>query len=311
MNTMELENAFPLLTSDHKGPVVASGYDFEYGTTLQEFSFQEHSPSGILALDPRPAPASLGIIYPDEYEPYQFEKLGKLLFKLRALVQRKKVNALQQLLPPEARILDLGCGNGALLRLIRNHRAARQWELHGNDLSKKCMDQLRMEGFQTHYCSCTDIDLPQFFDAIILNQVIEHFANPAEILESCKTLLKPGGILFIETPSTDGLDARLFRGRHWGGYHFPRHFYLFNASNLRMLLEEKGFQITSTRYLASPAFWLQSLHHKLMDKGFGTLAKLFHLKNIPLTAAFTVFDTITIVLGAKSSNMRIIARNPA
>lgn len=311
MNYIELEPATPLLPDDVEGSVVAEGYDFEYRTADMKFSIKEHHPSGILALDPRPTPSSLNIIYPDNYEPYQFEKMGKLLFKLRSLVQIKKIRELQLLIPSQSRILDLGCGNGAFLRLLKSHNASRGWELHGNDLSEKCMEQLKLDGFYTHHCSCFDINLPQYFDAIILNQVIEHFADPLRILECCKRLLKPNGVLFIETPSTDGWDAKIFHSSYWGGYHFPRHFYLFNEANLKKILETHHYGIENVRYLASPAFWTQSLHHLLCDRGFKTIAKLCHLKNIPLTAVFTLLDITVSALGGKTSNMRVIARSSA
>jgi SAM-dependent methyltransferase len=149
------------------------------------------------------------------------------------------------------------------------------------------------------------------YDVEILNQVIEHFADVRRLLETCSRLLKPGGHLFIETPSTEGIDSRLFHQRYWGGYHFPRHFYLFDEGTLKRLLGEHGFEPIRTRYLTSPAFWVQSFHHFLIDHGMKRLANFFSVRNAPLLALFTLLDITIALLGNKTSNMRIVAKKIA
>jgi hypothetical protein len=124
-------------------------------------------------------------------------------------------------------------------------------------------------------------------------------------------LLAPGGYLFIETPSTDGADSRLFRRRYWGGYHIPRHFWLFNETSLRQLLTDVGLEITDVRYLCSPAFWIQSFHHLALDHGWFHLARFLSEKNPALLAAFSAIDILSISLGGQTSNIRVIAKKHA
>jgi hypothetical protein len=68
-------------------------------------------------------------------------------------------------------------------------------------------------------------------------------------------LLEDGGYLFIETPSIDGLDRRLFGRGYWGGYHIPRHFWLFNEESLERLLKTAGLEMKEIRYLCT-CFWI-------------------------------------------------------
>jgi hypothetical protein len=119
--------------------------------------------------------------------------------------------------------------------------------------------------------------------------------------------LAPGGHIAIETPDTGSLDARWFAGRDWGGYHFPRHMVLFNQRNLRMLVERYGLRVIESAHLASPAFWVQSLHHAASESRLAQLAPLFGLGNVPLVALFSAFDLLAAPFWG-TSNQRLVAR---
>jgi SAM-dependent methyltransferase len=291
------EAASSLFAEDRTVEPLARGHDFEYATCSNEFEFVRAQPSGLVFLRNRPAPSELGRIYPDHYEPYRFESFPPLVRAARDFVQRGKVKVVRALAAGAADILDVGCGSGSLLRLLRQYGDPR-WTLHANEMHEPSLRRLAEQGFVTHPGPIEQVAGRASFDVIILNQVIEHFADVEALLAACGRLLKPGGFLLVETPSTSGLDFKWFGARHWGGYHFPRHFYLFNAGNLSRLLARHGLEVTQVRYLASPAFWTQSMHHRVSESRWPRLARWFHLTNLPLRAA----------LGGRTSNMRVVAR---
>jgi 2-polyprenyl-3-methyl-5-hydroxy-6-metoxy-1,4-benzoquinol methylase len=295
-----------LFAEDQDAQPIATGRDFEYATCDNEFTFVRAAPSGLVFLRERPAESELGTIYPDHYEPYRFESFPGLLRKAREFVQRGKVGVVRKLAPGEADILDVGCGSGSLLRLLRSHGPA-QWRLHANELHAPSLERLAQQGFITHPGPIEKVPGEARFDVIVLNQVIEHFADVDGLLAACSRLLKPGGRLLVETPSTSGLDFRWFARRHWGGYHFPRHFYLFDEVTISRALRAHGLQVENVQYLASPAFWTQSLHHRVAESRWRSLAGWFHLKNLPLTALVTAFDLACAALGLRTSNMRVVA----
>jgi|JI8StandDraft_2_1071088.scaffolds.fasta_scaffold28934_2 SAM-dependent methyltransferase len=307
MVTVATERAASLFPAERSAQPIATGRDFEYGTCDNEFQFLQAQPSGLVFLANRPVAEALPVIYPDHYEPYRFESFPGLLRRARDWVQRGKVRVIRQYAPPGGDILDVGCGSGQLLRLIRAHGRA-DWKLHANEMHQPSLDRLAEQGFITHAGPIQQVPGDALFDVIVLNQVIEHFADVHGLLAACRRLLRPGGVLLIETPSTSGMDFELFKTRHWGGYHVPRHFYLFNAHSLGQLLAEHGFAVKNTQYLASPAFWTQSLHHRAMESRLARWAAWFHLKNLPLTALVTLIDLVRIALGLKTSNMRVAAR---
>jgi hypothetical protein len=59
--------------------------------------------------------------------------------------------------------------------------------------------------------------------------------------------------------------ARLFRGRHWAGYDFPRHLTLFEARVLRRMAVEAGFQVERIATVGSPRTWVDSTFNLLQD----------------------------------------------
>jgi SAM-dependent methyltransferase len=207
-------------------------------------------------------------------------------------------------------IIDAGCGSGQLLALLQRH-GPKSWTLYGNDISSESLARIEQRlGISTIAGRFETIEADVRFDMIILNQTIEHLDRPSHVVAKAFELLKPGGVLFIETPSLDGVDRTVFRRRYWGGYHFPRHWVLFTAETLRRVISRFGLETVRVDYLPSPAFWTQSFHHLFLDKGFPRLARFWTIRNpLPLAIA-TAFDLIAGKL-YRTSNMRLVARKPA
>lgn len=306
------ERAGSLFADDRHAEPLSSARDFEYDTCSNEFHFVRASPSGLVYLHNRPVADELPRLYPDHYEPYRFETLPPLLRRAREFVQRGKVKVVAELLPHAGDILDVGCGSGTLLRLLRAHGRA-DWTLHANEMHPESLARLAADGFAVHPGPVQALQADARFDLVVLNQVIEHFADVHGLVDACVRLLKPGGHLLLETPSTSGLDFRWFKRRHWGGYHAPRHFYLFEAHTLGRLMSMHGLPVIRVQHLASPAFWTQSLHHRASESRWPMVrwaARWLHLRNLPLTAGVTLIDRMTIAFGGRTSNLRLVARKP-
>ncbi len=83
-------------------------------------------------------------------------------------------------------------------------------------------------------------DQSQLFDLITLSHVIEHVHYPIDLLRACHRLLKPGGVLWLETPNIKSYGHR-FYGRFWRGLEPPRHLVIFSPSGLFSILNDTGF----------------------------------------------------------------------
>lgn len=299
----------PLCGPEFPREPVARGADFEYRVTDdQEFTVVRCGACGTWVLDPRPADDRIAALYPADYEPYRFDAMPAPVRAARTLVQRGKVRVVTRLARPGAWIVDFGCGGGAYLRLLREHGDP-SWRLSGWDFPGAPLERLRADGFEVFDATVGAAAAPTGVDVFVLNQVIEHFAQPDVLVASLARALAPGGHLVLETPDTRGLDARLFRARHWGGHHFPRHLVLFDGPGLRTLVERAGLRVLETASLASPAFWVQSLHHALAESRLAPLARLCSLRNVPLVAAATALDLLSARFGP-TSNQRLVAVKP-
>ncbi len=102
----------------------------------------------------------------------------------------------------------------------------------------------------------------------------------------------------------------LFKSRHWGGYHFPRHFNLFNRRALASLAQKCGYEVDAIRTIVSPVNWTYSLRNALEDYGAPRwLIEQFSLKTPVTLGAFTLLDTVYQVFG-RGALLQAVLRRP-
>ncbi|TLS35749.1 class I SAM-dependent methyltransferase [Pseudalkalibacillus caeni] len=108
-------------------------------------------------------------------------------------------------LAPDARILELGCGNGVLWE--KNHLfSSPRWKLTFSDLSagmlanaKERVSELYPEA---NYEVIDAQDIPfqaNTFDNVIANHMLYHVEDPGKSIAEIRRVLKPGGMLYAST----------------------------------------------------------------------------------------------------------------
>jgi SAM-dependent methyltransferase len=289
----------------------AAGIDFEYATCDNRFRFVRCPSCDHLYLNPRPRADDLGVIYPSNYYAYAESSEG-LVARLRRRWEGAKVRQYAAWVGPgPRRFLDIGCGNGRFLSLLRDF-GPDEWELEGIDFDSDAAASCRERGFVAHEGRVEEFEpAGTGFDAVIMLQLIEHVDDPVRIAQRVFDLLESGGVFIVETPNTAGLDYSAFRHSWWGHYHFPRHWNLFSTNALHGMLERAGFDIEETEYLISTSAWTISLHNYCLDRGYPDIVtRFFHYQNPLLLGVFVVFDAIRARLGMQTSNQRVVARKP-
>ena len=291
---------------------VARGRDFEYDTSDTEVSAVRCTRCGLVYLRPRPAAAALPTIYPDDYYAYDFEaKLPGIVRRVKDRVDAAKVGLYRRLVPRAGRLLDVGCGDGRILDMLRRHGRP-DWDLWGVELGPRAVARARAKGYTVLAGRFEDVALePEAFDLLVMNQLIEHVDDPRAMLAKARAALRPGGHVVIETPNLDSLDARLFRRRYWGGWHFPRHFTLFTAATLAAAVRAAGLEPVERRPLVCPQFWILSLHHLALERGWPRrVVDFLSFRNPLLLAPFTALEVVHRLVWW-TSNLQLVARRPA
>jgi SAM-dependent methyltransferase len=102
------------------------------------------------------------------------------------------------------RILDYGCGDGALLGVLQRQSRGQSCELHGFDpnalaveLAGKALAAYDVRA--TIHASLASIP-DAHFDRVVCTEVIEHASAPQDLLIEIARVLKPGGRLVMTTP---------------------------------------------------------------------------------------------------------------
>lgn len=137
------------------------------------------------------------------------------------------------------RLLDVGCGPGTFLAVARE----RGWKALGMDINAASVARCRELGLDAHAGPFPHAELAgQTFDAVVLNDVIEHLPDPRQALGQIHELLAPGGVLFISTPDIGSTVARL-SGVNWLHLKPIEHLTYFDRRTLSRLLIEARFQV--------------------------------------------------------------------
>lgn len=290
---------------------VARCWDFEYRTSRQEWSYLRCPECALVYVNPRPATSELATIYPPHY--YSFDESKRdnpLVTYFRGILEGMKTRVFAGHVGGGAnRILDVGCGDGRFLSVLREHGDP-EWQLHGIDIDEGAIARARDKGLDARVSRLEDLGADEEpYHMIVLFQVIEHVSDPRAMVAKIRSLLAPGGVFVIETPDVAGWDERWFRSSHWGGYHVPRHWNLFTPENLGRLLREEQFDVEVTQPLISTSFWINSLYNRALVRGAGPRTLSFlHYQNPLLLGLFLVLDKLRITFGARTSNQRVIAR---
>ncbi len=293
--------------------VIAVGPDYDHHCCGdQNFTLVRCKVCQFDYLNPRPTTDMLSRIYEaEDYICYDFDTKGNSFVQnWREGAETRRIQAALKHVTrpiPDLKICDIGPGDGTTL-VAFGTLGVKPGNLYGVDIDQSIIDKLESKGLQGILSRAEDLQAEiRDADVVLMLQVIEHVADPRRVMQVSHDMLRPGGIIWMETPNMDGWDRPFFSKRAWGGYHFPRHWSLFSPRTITRMLEETGFEVIGVWSMSATFVWIWSINHLLQDRGWNKAANFFSFNN-PLAAAFfLIFDLIPRMLN-KSSNMRVIAR---
>lgn len=179
--------------------------------------------------------------------------------------------------------LNVGAMNGGALALVD-----RGWRLRVVEVSRHAAETARARwGFDVTVSRIEDYECPPgTFDFIKLGHVIEHLADPARAVRRLAAMLRPGGVILVDTDNAGGLRTqievtvrkllgerlsasavRALTGKNlrkrYGRLIPPVHLYTFTETSLTRLLAGAGFEVLR---VGSPAWgdptWFPLAHLK-------------------------------------------------
>jgi SAM-dependent methyltransferase len=253
---------------------------------------------------PRPDPGLIASFYPPAYSAYSENAATRWLFRLHYWLDARRV---MRLIGSRGRILDVGCGDGAALRALRERG---EWELFGLEPDPSAVAKARAAGLDVQAGDLTTCALsPGTFDLIRMGHVIEHVLDPGRSLARARELLRPGGILFGETPNTACWDFRLF-GRYWGALHVPRHITLFDHRNLTRALLRAGFQNVRIEPRLRTVGWSAGIQNVLADRAGLKVPECGRVPWYPLLIGLCLPLTVVQSVLAWPATVAFVARQP-
>lgn len=181
---------------------------------------------------------------------YQSKRPSIANIYFSALHGAELVNRTRRWLPaPPGKVLDMGCGTGAFLRMLAT--ACRGMPLAGVDFSE--------DSVRTAKETCAAVrplpDLraitsyptpwpPQAFDVIYCLEVVEHLDDEMldGVLGECARLLKARGVLIVTTPHAENLERQHTCCPDCGAtFHIWQHQRSWSVASLTERIQHHGF----------------------------------------------------------------------
>lgn len=157
-----------------------------------------------------------------------------------ATIRREIRERLAPALPPGARVLDVGCGNGVFLSAA----AAEGYRASGVDVSEESARLCRERGLDARAGDFLSMPLHGPYDAVTFWDVVEHLRDPAAFLARAREVLAPGGALVLKIPGFErGVFHPIRLAPRLAGVMLgaPSHIQYFNRRSLAALLARTGF----------------------------------------------------------------------
>jgi SAM-dependent methyltransferase len=204
---------------------------------------------GVATTYPAPTDAELAAAYASWYRPQsgRFAGGGDRVLAISRATLARRIDRVT----PAGPLLDVGCGDGALLRALR----ARGREAVG-------LERTANPGEGIIARDITDFDerAGEWAGAIFWHS-LEHLAEPAAAIDRAVALLAPGGVLAVAVPNRDSWQARAFAD-HWFHLDLPRHLVHLPASALVDGLTARGLTVTRVSHWRAGQIvfgWLQGI----------------------------------------------------
>lgn len=199
----------------------------------------------------------------------------KTYYKNHDLEQPQHLEVLGIELLREKKIVDVGCGAGSFLDIVKGYTkdqiAIEPFKDYQNVLTRK--------GYKTFdYLNSLNKSFDKTIDIVTAFAVIEHVDNPIEFLQDMKRLVSKDGFILISTPNSDDWLLDLLHDDYKSFFYRYVHKWYFNKKSLTYLANSLNFK--RIEFIYKQKYDLSNLLLWLKDKkptGIGNISILNQL----------------------------------
>ena len=185
--------------------------------------------TGLVRNDPVPDDAELARFYAEDY---------RIAYKGAAKPRRRQIlrnfrrvashlRTFRDVYGAVAHVLDVGAGSGEFAFVMARLGKTVKGIEPNLSYAAFCREEMKLDVRTANLAP--DLFAPAQFDLIRLNHVLEHLNNPVKYLAQIACWLKPGGVLYVETPNIETDCREKSRGNM---FHYA-HIFNFNPWTLR------------------------------------------------------------------------------
>tara|TARA_B100000963_G_scaffold95607_1_gene82450 strand:+ start:6964 stop:7917 length:954 start_codon:yes stop_codon:yes gene_type:complete len=246
---IDLENLKKCIVCDSKEINFLCSNKAMMHTSNKKFNFFICKICNLVFLNPRLPLSELKKYYTDYYLPYRgpsswgkYEKFAEISQR-RLDIRRVKILKKHSTLNSDSIILDIGCGNPTFLKTCSHFFKS---SLIGIDFSDNGWknEQEKFQNLNLIVGEIDDLEKNLYPDAISLWHYLEHDYYPNITLKKLASISNSKTKLYIEVPNYDSSSRKKYN-ENWGGFHTPRHTFLFSPNNIEIILKKNGWSIDS------------------------------------------------------------------
>lgn len=208
-------------------------------------------------------PAWRDASYSGDYYGGGYSKFTGAVQALREFSAWRRALEIDRFFKKPGRVLDIGCGEGLFLKAMKRLG----WSVAGCEIAEQPARRAEeLLGQAIHRGEFATMPAPaRPWDVVMLWHVLEHVADPPDLLARIAAVTAGEGLMMIAVPNAASWQARLF-GPHWFHLDPPRHLYSMNPDHVKLMAERTGWRMTAVHHFSleyNPFGWAQSLLNRL------------------------------------------------
>jgi len=242
-------------------------------SSKKQFNFDKCATCALVFLNPRLNQEELMHYYNKYYLPYRganaWGKYAPLVKRSQLKLDERRVNVVQKhhTINKNTLIVDIGCGKPTFLKQCLQQLNCKVLGLDFSDEGWTNTNEI----FSAINLKTGEVDnLPEDLkaDVITMWHYLEHDYEPLKTLTEMRKRANKNTTLIIEVPNFQSESRKKF-GKHWSGWHTPRHISLFSPSNIQLILKKSGWhtKVLYTYGTLNPylLYWMSKMEQKGID----------------------------------------------